>query len=176
MAKLSEIVIKTEAGGFEYISLQTFDEQLDMVYYGSPYDEAVSGKYRSNARGYRLSYSISYNKCVQPAQFLSALNNIVQDMQDGLAFIEIGETVTSMVKVVPDDDLLHRVQYANQIGRYVPKITLKSLTMFGGIFGATTSTTESLDWRFVYENITESADYGLITQSVTATEDYALIS
>ena len=172
MAKLSEIVIKTEAGGFEYISLQTFDERLDMVYYGSPYDEAVSGKYRSNSRGYRLSYGISYSKCVQPSQFRSVLNNIVQDMQNGFAFVEIGETVTSMVKVVPDDDLLHRVQYANQVGRYVPKITLRSLN----IFTTTQTGIESLDWRFVYESVTESADYGLITQSVTVTEDYALIS
>ena len=172
MAKLKEIVIKTEAGGFETISLQTFDRQLGMVYYGSSYDEAVSGKYRSNVRGYRLSFGISYSKCVQPAQFRSALNNIVQDMSSGLAFVEIGETVSEMVKVVPDADLRHRVQYANQVGRYVPKITLQSL----GVLTAEQQSVESIDWRFVYESVTESADYGLITQSVTVTEDYALIS
>lgn len=172
MAKLSEIVIKTEAGGFEYISLQTFDEQLDMVYYGSPYDEAVSGKYRSNARGYRLSYSISYSKCVQPSQFRSALNNIVQDMQDGLAFVLIGETTAGMIKVVPDADLLHRVQYANQIGRYVPKITLTSFEIFDGYPVGV----ETIDWRYVDEGAIEFDDYITITDpGLLDQEEYGTI-
>ena len=172
MAKLSQIVIKTEAGGFEYISLQTFDQKLDMVYYGSSYDEAVSGKYRSNARGYRLTYGISYSKCVEPSEFRSVLNNIVQDMSGGKSFVEIGETTSDMIKVVPEQDFVHRVRYANQTGRYVPKITLTSLQ----IFDAYPEGAESLDWRYVYESVTESADYGLITQSVTVQENYGAIS
>lgn len=172
MAKLNQIVIKTESGGFEYISLQTFDEQLDMVYYNSPYDEAVSGKYRSNARGYKLTYGISYSKCVQPAQFLSVLNNIVQDINDGLAFVLIGETTAGMIKVVPDSDLLHRVQFANQIGRYVPKITLTSFEIFDGYPVGV----ETFDWRYIYEAPAEFDDYITITDpGLLEEEEYGTI-
>lgn len=172
MDKLSQIVFKTESGGFSTIDVHSLDRSYDMVYYGSAYDEPVSGRLRSNIRGFRMSLSLLYSKCVQSEVFLNLLNYIAEDIQNNLAFILAGEGTKNMIKFVPDSDFLHRVQYANQIGRYVPKLSLTSFDIFTSYpVGA-----EAIDWRYIDEGVIDSIDYITITDpGLLEEEEYGSI-
>jgi len=170
--KVNNLVFKTESGGFSNIDVHTLETSYDAVYYGSSYDEAVSGKYRSNLRGFRMSYSLLYSKCLQPSAFLDLLNYIVEDITNGLAFVLAGTGTKNMIKFVPDSDLVHKVQYANGIGRYVPKLSLTSF----GIFRLFPSGAEAIDWRYIDEGVIDSIDYVTITDpGLLEEEEYGSI-
>lgn len=116
--RLSEITIQTVAGGQQTITLQNYDKGTDVEYWRDN-DKAVSGKYRHNLRGNRARYHLRYDACKQPAVFLSIINNIVADLtggQDDITLIEDGDYRV----VVPTDSFLSAIEYASQIGEYVP--------------------------------------------------------
>lgn len=173
MSKLSSIAIKTESGGFSFLDVHSFEKRFNPVFYGSPYDEAISGRLRTNIRGTRLSFSLLYSKCLQPDTFVNVMNYIAQDMESGLAFVLAGESTQNMIKFVPDGGFLHRVQYANQIGRYVPKISFSSVEFFNtySVLGA-----KSVDWRYINEGESEFYDYKTITDpGLLEEEEYGSI-
>ena len=77
-----------------------------------------------------------------------------------------------MFRVILDDDFAHRVQYANQHGLFVPKITFRAYQ--NGL--ETEITLDFEDWRFINEEVDQPIrDYGLITNTATHFLDYASI-
>ena len=123
------------------------------LFFNKPFDEAIDGSLRQNVRGTRKRFSLFYNKCMEPSTLRSILNNIVEDLNvegnnlgsfrifQGDPLIanlstEIFSTSTSTFDsdisehtVTLDSATIHRIQYANQIGTYVPKINMIETTI-----------------------------------------------
>ena len=153
MSTLQKISIITIAGGEEVMTVSSFKEETEMVFFKKPFDEAIDGSLRQNVRGTRKKFSLFYNKCMEPSILKSVLNNIVTDLNvegnnlgsfkifQGDPLIpdtstEIFSTSTSTFDqditehtVTLDSATIHRIQYANQIGTYVPKINMIETTI-----------------------------------------------
>ena len=153
MSTLQKISIITVAGGEEVITVSSFKEETEMVFFGRSFDEAMDGSLRQNIRGTRKKFSLLYNKCTEPSTLRSVLNNIVIDLNtegnnlgsfrifQGDALIidnstEVFNTSTAVFNegvtehtVTLDSATIHRIQYANQIGTYVPKINMIETTI-----------------------------------------------
>jgi hypothetical protein len=123
------------------------------VFFKKPFDEAIDGSLRQNVRGTRKRFSLFYNKCMEPSILKSILNNIVTDLNvegnnlgsfkifQGDPLIpdlstEVFDVSTSTFDqditehtVTLDSATIHRIQYANQIGTYVPKINMIETTI-----------------------------------------------
>ena len=172
MSKLTNIIIVTDAGGTETLTVQNYAESDELEFWGKPFDEAIDGTIRSNIDDFRRTISLTYNLCTTPSVFESVCNNILEDLTNGAEFVYIGIDTNNVIRVVLDDDFIHRVQYANQHGLFVPKITFKAYQ--NGL--ETQITLEFEDWRFVNEGVDQPLrDYGLITQTITAQLNYGSI-
>jgi hypothetical protein len=174
MSKLTNITIVTDAGGTETLTIQNYAETDELQYWGSTFDQALDGTLRSNFRDSRKMVELSYNLCTDAPTYTSICNNIATDFINGSNFVYIGIDTGSLFRVVLDDDFVSRVQYANQHGLFVPKITLKAFEL------GVVITLNVEDWRFVDDpfGIEEQRDYGLIDPSDPVTEpilDYGSI-
>jgi hypothetical protein len=172
MSKLTDIVVITESGGIQTLTVQNYAESDELEFWGKPFDEAIDGTIRSNIDDFRRKISLTYNLCTTPTVYESICNNIVEDIANGLEFIYIGIDTDNVFRVVLDDDFAHRVQYANQHGLFVPKITFRAYQ--NGL--ETEITLDFEDFRFVNEDVDKPLrDYGLITQTVTEQLNYGSI-
>lgn len=169
LSRLTNIVVITDAGGTETLTIQNYAESDDLEFWGSSFDEAIDGSLRSNFRDFRRKISLSYNLCVEPEQFHSICNNISTDLNNGAEFVYIGIDTENVIRVVLDDDFASRVQYANQHGLFIPKINLVAYDIGLQI------ELNFEDWRFVYESVTEQRDYRYIYEAATTLIDYGSI-
>jgi hypothetical protein len=168
--RLQQIVVITDVGGEQYLTVQDYSEQEEYEYWGSPFDEAVNGSLRQNLKGSRKKIELSYRLCTEPSVYRSICNNIATDLNNGREFVYIGIDNQSVFRVTLDSGFSNRVEYTNQHGLFIPKLVFKSTQLnvqIGLIFE---------DWRYVYEDVDEYRDYGLINDSVTTFIDYGSIT
>ena len=169
MAKVSNIVVITDAGGTQTLTIQNYAETDELQFWGSTFDQALNGSLRSNFRDFRRKIGLTYNLCTTPATYRSICNNIATDLLNGAEFIYIGIDTDNVIRVVLDDDFASRVQYANQHGLFVPKINFTAFELGLEI------TLDFEDWRYVYEDVTEQRDYRFINEGETIQLDYGFI-
>lgn len=170
MAKLTDIVIITEAGGTETLTIQNYAESDELEFWGSSFDEAIDGTLRSNFRDFRRRIGVTYSLCTTPDDYRRICNNIATDLLNGAEYIYIGIDSDNVIRVVLDDGFASRVQYANQHGLFVPKINFKAYELGLDI------TLDFEDWRFINESaVGDQRDYRYIYESVTNELDYGFI-
>tara|TARA_R100000426_G_scaffold10387_3_gene11067 strand:- start:474 stop:938 length:465 start_codon:yes stop_codon:yes gene_type:complete len=153
MSRLIEVGFLTVAGGEEIVTVSSFSVETELLFFNKPFDEAIDGSLRQNVRGTRKRFSLFYNKCIEPSILKSVLNNIVTDLNvegNNLGSFRIfqgdplipntsteifststkifDQTVTEHT-VTLDSATIHQIQYANQIGTYVPKINMIETTI-----------------------------------------------
>ncbi len=153
MSTLQKISFITVAGGEQVVTVSSFSVETELLFFNKPFDVAIDGSLRQNVRGTRKRFSLFYNKCIEPSILKSVLNNIVTDLNvegnnlgsfrifQGDALIidnstEVFNTSTAVFNegvtehtVTLDSDTIHSIQYANQIGTYVPKINMIETTI-----------------------------------------------
>lgn len=153
MSTLQKISFITVAGGEQIVTISSFSVETELLFFNKPFDVAIDGSLRQNVRGTRKKFSLFYNKCMEPSTLRSILNNIVTDLNvegnnlgsfrifQGDALIidnstEVFNTSTAVFNegvtehtVTLDSATIHRIQYANQIGTYVPKINMIETTI-----------------------------------------------
>lgn len=171
MPKLSQIVIVTDAGGTQTLTIQNYSESDELEFFNVPFDEAIDGTLRGNFRDFRRKIGLTYNLCTTPDTYRSICNNIATDLINGSEFIYIGIDNDNLIRVVLDDGFASRVQYANQHGLFIPKINFSAYELGVDI------TLNFEDYRFVDESVTEQLDYRFINESVTEpVQDYGNIT
>jgi hypothetical protein len=153
MSQLTKVSFITIAGGEQVVTVSSFSAETELLFFGGAFDEAMDGSLRQNVRGTRKIFSLFYNKCMEPSTLRSVLNNIVTDLNvegnnlgsfrifQGDALIidnstEVFNTSSAVFDqgvtehtVTLDSATIHRIQYANQIGTYVPKINMIETTI-----------------------------------------------
>lgn len=153
MSRLIEVGFLTVSGGEQIVTVSSFGIETELLFFGGAFDEAMDGSLRQNVRGTRKKFSLYYNKCMEPSTLRSILNNIVIDLNaegNNLGSFRIfqgdplipntsteifgtstkifDQTITEHT-VTLDSATIHRIQYANQIGTYVPKINMIETTI-----------------------------------------------
>lgn len=170
MAKISNVIVITDTGGTQQLTIQNYAESDELEFFNTPFDEAIDGTLRNNFRDFRRKIGITYNLCTTPDTYRSICNNIAADLTSGKEFVYIGIDTNNAIRVVLDDDFASRVQYANQHGLFVPKINFKAYELGLEI------TLNFEDYRFINEAVDPpSRDYGLITATATQTLDYGSV-
>lgn len=169
MAKLSNIVIITDSGGEQELTIQDYSESDELEYWGSQFNEAIDGTLRSNVRDFRRKIGLTYRLCTTPDTYRSICNNIATDLLNGAEFVYIGIDSDNVIKVVLDGDFASRVQYANQHGLFIPKINFTAYELGLEI------TLDFEDWRYINEAVDEQRDYRFIYETVTTQLDYGSI-
>ena len=170
MAKVSNVIVITDIGGTQELTIQNYSESDELEFFNTPFDEAIDGTLRSNFSDFRRKIGLTYNLCTTPDTYRSVCNNIAADLISGKDFVYIGIDTDSVIRVVLDDDFASRVQYANQHGLFVPKINFTAAELGLEI------TLEFEDYRFVNEAVDQPLrDYGLITATATQTLDYGSV-
>ena len=153
MSQLSKIGFVTVAGGEQIVTVSSFSVETELLFFNKAFDEAIDGSLRQNVRGTRKRFSLFYNKCMEPSTLRSILDNIVIDLNvegnnlgsfkifQGDPLIpdlstEVFDVSTSTFDqdvsehtVTLDSATIHQIQYANQIGTYVPKINMIETTI-----------------------------------------------
>jgi len=153
MSQLNKVGFVTVAGGEQIVTVSSFSVETELLFFNKAFDEAIDGSLRQNVRGTRKKFSLFYNKCMEPSTLRSILNNIVEDLNvegnnrgsfrifQGDPLIadlstEIFNASTSIFDqditehtVTLDSSTIHSIQYANQIGTYVPKINMIETTI-----------------------------------------------
>jgi hypothetical protein len=171
MAKVSNIVVITDAGGTQTLTIQNYSESDELEFFNVPFDKAIDGTLRGNFRDFRKKIGLTYNLCTTPDTYRSICNNIATDLLNGAEFIYIGIDTDNVIRVVLDDGFASRVQYANQHGLFVPKINFTAFDIGLEI------TLEFEDFRFINESSeNDERDYGFIYQTVTTQLDYGNIT
>ena len=171
MPKLSQIVIVTDAGGTQTLTIQNYSESDELEFFNIPFDEAIDGTLRGNFRDFRRKIGLTYNLCATPDTYRSICNNIATDLINGSEFIYIGIDNNNLIRVVLDDGFASRVQYANQHGLFVPKINFTAFELGIDIalqfedfrFINESAAGDQRDYRFIYETVITQLDYGNIT-------------
>ena len=87
MPKLTDIVVITDSGGTQTLTIQNYTESDELQYWGSTFDEAIDGTLRSNLRSIRRKVELSYQLCTTPDDYRSVCNNIATDLINGAEFI-----------------------------------------------------------------------------------------
>lgn len=170
MAKVSNIVIITDAGGTQTLTIQNYSESDELEFFNVPFDEALDGTLRGNFRDFRRKIGLTYNLCTTPDTYRSICNNIATDLLNGAEFIYIGIDTNNVIRVVLDDGFASRVQYANQHGLFVPKINFTAFELGIDIalqfedfrFINESAAGDQRDYRFIYETVITRLDYGFI--------------
>ena len=170
MSRLQTLTFVTESGGTQTLTIQDYEESEDLIFYeGSATDEAIDGSRRTNVRGTRKSFALSYKLSGDPDTFASILNNVITDLTSDLAFVYIGTDTNNLFRVTLDEDTIYKAEYANQHGLFIPKLSFKGWEINAQV------NLEFLDYRFITEAVDIQEDWGLITEAVTEQRDYGTI-
>lgn len=164
------VTFSTETGGIQDLRMQDFADDVLMDFFNQPYEEALDGTLRTNVRDLRRGFRLSYQATTQPDVFRSILNNIMQDIEDGQQFFYFGIDSSSLIRVILDEGLQHKIRYANQHGLGIP-----ALKMIAAEYGVVDLELEFQDWRFINEAVDDARDYGLLTNAVTNQLDYGAL-
>jgi len=164
-----QITFQTNSGGTQSVTIQNFEDNTDVEHWGASFDEAINGSLKQNVRGIRKSFKIKYNASRDAVAYREILNNIVTDLTSGLRFFYVSFESSKYYRVVIDSDTIHKIQYSNQHGLFIPSVCLVSYELGIEVIEIV------FDYRLITEAVTEYIDYGLITQTVTQQEDYASI-
>ena len=125
-------------------------EVMPEYFSGSSYKESIGGKRISDVRGFRVKFNLSYGASNQADGFQNLFNDLITAFKDGTVNIDgTDETFTQLdvavngTRIKPDDsgsftpfileDLSYTQTYRNQIGRFVPSITLCSESIITSI-------------------------------------------
>lgn len=102
---------------------------------GSSYKESIGGKRISDIRGFRVSINLSYSASTQPSEFRSLFNDLLEAFRDGVDFngLYVSIEATELSSKFILEDLTYTQTYNNQIGRFVPSITLCSESIVSSI-------------------------------------------
>jgi len=105
---------------------------------GSAYKESIGGKRISDVRGFRIKINLSYNASSEPDTFQDLFNELLSAFRDGttsqggnftrltISFGGVLEEDDSTDIPFVLEDLSYTQTYRNQIGRFVPSITVCS--------------------------------------------------
>ena len=161
------LVFITNAGGEQTITAQNVNDDTVIEYY-NPNDEAIDGSIRCNIRGKRKKVEVFYEASIQATEIRDLLNNLAQDLANGIEFFYFGFDTDNMVRMVLDETFYQKT-YNNQLGIFIPRIMMTSQELNVEIDLIVR------DYRFITEVVTVNLDYGLITEAVTTQEDYGTI-
>lgn len=134
--------------GFRFVGDTTFSKTVKLsnsnievtpeYFSGSSYKESVGGKRISDVRGFRVKVTLSYNASAEPDTFRELFNELVSAFRDGTTTSggNFTRLTVSFGGVLEEDDtteipfvledLSYRQTYRDQIGRFVPSVTLCS--------------------------------------------------
>lgn len=122
------------------IKPQNVNIELTPEYFsGSSYKESIGGKRISDVRGFRVNVSLSYGASNEADEYQTLFNDILSAFRDGTvdgsAFTSLQLKVngTSLGQSYVMEDLSYTQTYRNQIGRFVPSITLCSESIITSI-------------------------------------------
>jgi len=105
---------------------------------GSSYKESIGGKRISDVRGFRVKITLSYNASSEPNKFQELFNDLLSAFRDGStstggAFTQLLISFGNEIRQDNDssipfvlEDLSYTQTYRDQIGRFVPSITVCS--------------------------------------------------
>jgi hypothetical protein len=128
------------ASAVEYtITAQDVNFEITPEYFsGSSYKESIGGKRISDIRGFRLKVTLSHNASNQPNTYQELFNDLLGIFNDGELKstsgtfdatnglkIRVGGDLIDGTRFVLED-LSYTQTYRNQIGRFVPSLTLCS--------------------------------------------------
>jgi len=118
------------------VKIQNSNIQITPEYFsGSSYKESIGGKRISDIRGFRVKIQLSYSASAQPTEFRSLFNDLLEAFRDGTDFnglyVSINSTELSSKFIL--EDLTYTQSYNNQIGRFVPSITLCTESIIASI-------------------------------------------
>lgn len=170
MSRLQTITFLTDTGGEQTLTVQDYSEEEQIVFWNQPSTQALDGSLRQNTRALRLSFNLKYELCNTPSDFMDIANNIAEDMRNGQEWFYVGIDNSNLFRVVLDGDFVHKVEYANQHGLFIPKMNMKAYAL--GPIGQINIIVK--DYRFITEAVDKAEDWGLITESVTEQRDYGV--
>lgn len=112
------------------IEIQNYNINIDPEFYtGSFADKAMSGKYRQNLRGLRPKVELQYQKSIQSSRMRDLFNDVitafVTNNEDSITFYPDADETDNFEVVLEAGQ--YGNNYSNQIGRFVPSLTLVSL-------------------------------------------------
>jgi len=123
------------------ITTQNVNFEITPEYFsGSSYKESIGGKRISDIRGFRLKVTLTHDASNQPNTYQLLFNDLLGIFKDGTILstqqndtfdevnglkIRIGGDLIDGTKFILED-LSYTQTYRNQIGRFVPSLTLCS--------------------------------------------------
>lgn len=118
------------------VKIQNSNIEITPEYFsGSSYKESIGGKRISDIRGFRVKIQLSYSASAQPTEFRSLFNDLIEAFRDGTDFnglyVSINSTELSSKFIL--ENLSYTQSYNNQIGRFVPSITLCTESIIASI-------------------------------------------
>jgi len=134
--------------GFRFVGDTTFSKTVKLsnsnievtpeYFSGSAYKESVGGKRISDVRGFRVKINLSYNASSEANTFQELFNELISAFRDGttsqggnftrltISFGSVLEDASSAEIPFVLEDLSYTQTYRDQIGRFVPSITVCS--------------------------------------------------
>lgn len=134
--------------GFRFVGDTTFSKTVKLsnsnievtpeYFSGSAYKESVGGKRISDVRGFRVKINLSYNASSEANTFQELFNELISAFRDGttsqggnftrltINFGSVLEDASSAEIPFVLEDLSYTQTYRDQIGRFVPSITVCS--------------------------------------------------
>jgi hypothetical protein len=134
--------------GFRFVGDTTFSKTVKLsnsnievapeYFSGSAYKESVGGKRISDVRGFRVKINLSYNASSEANTFQDLFNELLSAFRDGttsqggnftrltISFGGVLEEDDSTDIPFVLEDLSYTQTYRDQIGRFVPSITVCS--------------------------------------------------
>lgn len=149
--RLDTVVFKIHqqgAAAVEYaVTTQNVNFEVTPEYFsGSSYKESIGGKRISDIRGFRVKISLSYGASNQADDYQNLFNDLLSIFRDGSVFstggtfdstnglkIRVGLSGTLLASRFIIEDLSYTQTYRDQIGRFVPSITLCSESIITSI-------------------------------------------
>lgn len=118
------------------VTIQNSAIEIEPEYFsGSSYKETIGAKRISDIRGFRVKINLSYDASSQANEFQELFNDLIAAFRDGTDFdglyVSINSTELSSKFVL--EDLSYSQNYRNQIGRFVPSLTICSEDLIASI-------------------------------------------
>jgi len=106
---------------------------------GSSYKETIGAKRISDIRGFRVKVSLNYQASNEGNTYQELFNDMLEAFRDGtvggtaFSSLQIKVNGTSLGQDFILEDLSYTQTYRNQIGRFVPSVTLCSEGLISSI-------------------------------------------